>query len=101
MTFCSVMSIRSTGWAMSDAKPDWEALGRVFAGLGGSPSATEVRKCRGTASESAWADPELAMEIAEERAAIMEYGGRVSRATAEAYAFRGLVRRGRFFCLKE
>jgi len=89
---------------MSDAKPDWEALGRVFAGLAlHRPSAEGTRECSGTAfdCDGAWADPELALDLAEERAAIMEYDGRVSRAKAEAYAFRGLVRRGRYFCLKE
>lgn len=91
---------------MSDAKTDWDALGRVFAGPARQPSAEQGRECRAASYETAqaetvWADPELAMDLAEERAAIMEYDGRVSRAKAEAYAFRGLVRRGRFFCLKE
>lgn len=54
---------------------DWAALRRVFAGL--SPS---------TGDED---DPALALDLAEERAAIMEYDGGLSREQADAYAFRG------------
>lgn len=72
---------------MGKPGPNWTALGRVFAGLGAAspaePNATLPADLTGPTS-----DPELAREAAEERAAIMEYDGGLSRRAAEAQAYR-------------
>lgn len=64
---------------MADPRPDWsDRLRRVFAA---PPSAT-------VPPPAAAADlAELARDLAEERAAIMEYDADVPRARAEALAF--------------
>jgi hypothetical protein len=68
--------------------PDWAALGRVFSRLGKPHE--ELPSAAGLPSPAAndWRnDPELARDLAEERAAIMEFDGGLSRAEAEARAF--------------
>lgn len=64
---------------MADRGPDWAALGRVFAALSGGPAEPAP------GAEEADAP---ARELAEERAAIMEYDAGVSRERAEALAYR-------------
>ncbi|WP_313533944.1 hypothetical protein [Haematobacter sp.] len=65
---------------MPEPGPDWAALGRVFAAL---PNA------QATASPSLQDDDALLThELAEERAAIMEYDGGLPRAQAETLARR-------------
>lgn len=67
------------------AAPDWAALGRVFGGLTRTPSAAEAR------AEA----EELARDLAEERAAILEFCAGMPRAEAErrAYEAHGLANR--------
>ncbi len=74
---------------MGDNRPEWsDQLRRVFANLDGAsaqpPSAPE-------------GGADLARDLAEERAAIMEYDGGLPRARAEAEAYRrhGLVPPGK------
>lgn len=63
---------------MADSGPDWKALGRVFAAL---PSASaEPSRVPGV--------EELARELAEERAAIMEIDGGLARELAETLAYQ-------------
>lgn len=58
------------------AAPDWAALGRVFGGLARPPSAAE------TEAEA----EDLARDLADERAAILEYCAGLPRAEAERRA---------------
>lgn len=73
---------------MADSGPDWEALGRVFAAL---PSASAELSHAPDDGDA------LARELAEERAAIMEYDGGLARELAErlAYQAQGLQPPGR------
>jgi hypothetical protein len=67
---------KSWGVQMPDTL-DWAALHKVFASP--APCAEDDHLPR-------W----LALDLAEERAAIMEYCGGLSRKEAEAYAFRNI-----------
>lgn len=68
--------------------PDWAALGRVFSRLGKSPEAPPSAAGPPSSAADDWRnDLELARDLAEERAAIMEFDGGLSRAEAEARAF--------------
>lgn len=64
---------------MVERGPDWAALGRVFAALPGG----SAEPAHGLEETDA-----LARELAEERAAILEYDAGLSRAQAEALAYR-------------
>jgi len=73
---------------MPERGPDWAALGRVFSRLGKSHEALPSAAGLPPAGADDWRnDPELARDLAEERAAIMEFDGGLSRAEAEARAF--------------
>lgn len=61
--------------ALSKSKLDWSQLNRVFAARVMVPNMGAF-------------DPDLALDSAEERAAIMEYNGGVSRRMAEKLAYR-------------
>lgn len=71
---------------MADQRPDWAALRAVFSRL---PSASaEASSAAGEDRLAEVQDPEaLARDLAEERAAIMEYEGGLSRKRAEALAY--------------
>ncbi|MDI3336399.1 hypothetical protein QKW60_08280 [Defluviimonas aestuarii] len=70
---------------MTERGPDWAALRRVFARL--SPTSGEVPSAVSPGAVGATdKDKALARDLAEERAAIMEYDGGMSRTEAEAHA---------------
>jgi hypothetical protein len=99
------MLLRATVQVMSNAKTDWEALGRVFTGLARQPIAEQGRECRAApvegpseADDLVCYDGEkipkwLAADLIQERAAILEFEAGYSRPEAEAIARRGLSKR--------
>lgn len=79
---------------MSKGGPDWEALRRAYApALGGGAGSAGVGSAPDPAQPPSAAQDRaaLALDLAEERAAIMEYCGGLSRKEAEALAFRRAI----------
>ena len=70
---------------------DWTALGVVYAGFASEPSPTPEVIVLALSIDS-----ETELELAEERAAIMEFDGDLPRFKAEAYAFRTIKPRKLF-----
>lgn len=76
-------------WAVAamtrPAKPDWAALRRLWADM---PSADAPSRAQPPPD-----DPDTARDVAEERAAILEFEAGLDRAEAERIAFQGLDRK--------
>ncbi len=87
---------------MSNAKTDWEALGRVFTGLARQPRAEHGRECHAAPVEGPSKADDLvcyngeeipkwlAADLIQERAAILEFEAGYSRLEAEVIARCGL-----------